>query len=346
MGTINLTHFSPGAGCGCKIAPKDLEEILKNSRSEKNFENLLVGNNSNDDAAVYDIGNGQAIISTTDFFTPITDNPFDFGRIAATNAISDIYAMGGAPVMAISILGWCLDKLPAEIASQVIAGARQVCDSVNIPLAGGHSINISEPIFGLAVTGIIEISKIKKNNTATKDCILLLTKPLGTGLVTTAEKRGIVRPADKQEALTLMTTLNTFGQVISGLEEVKALTDITGFGLLGHCIEMAEGSNLCAVIDYEKVPRINGIDYYIEQNCMPGGTTRNFASYGHKVSPLNNHQKALLCDPQTSGGLLIAIEKDAVPIVEDLARQNNIPLYNIGYLEEKRDDYIVRIESQ
>jgi len=338
-----LTHFSPGAGCGCKIAPKDLEMILKNSHSKKIFDNLLVGNDSNDDAAVYDIGNGQAIISTTDFFTPIVDNPFDFGRIAATNSLSDIYAMGGVPIMAISILGWCLEKLSADIAAQVIAGARQVCDFVDIPLAGGHSINISEPIFGLAVTGIVETNKIKRNNTATKDCILLLTKPLGTGLVTTAEKRGIVRPADKQQALTLMTTLNTFGRVISDIEGVKALTDITGFGLLGHCIEMAEGSNLCAFIDFENVPKIEGIDYYIEQKCMPGGTDRNFASYGDKVSPLTDYQKALLCDPQTSGGLLIAVEKEAEAVVKNLAAQNNTPLFNIGYLKGKRDDFAVQI---
>lgn len=345
METVKLTQFSPGAGCGCKIAPKDLEDILKNCHSTKIYDNLLVGNDSKDDAAVYDIGNGQAIISTTDFFTPIVDNPFDFGRIAATNAISDIYAMGGAPIMAISILGWSLDKLPAKVAAEVISGAQQVCDSVNIPLAGGHSINISEPIFGLAVTGIIETSKIKKNNTATKDCILLLTKPLGIGLATTAEKRGIIRPADKQMALNLMTTLNTFGQLISDVEGVKAMTDITGFGLLGHCIEMAESSGLCAIIDYQKIPRIDGIDFYIEQKCMPGGTTRNFASYGHKVSTLTEHQKALLCDPQTSGGLLIAVQKDAVQIVKNLARQNNTTLFEIGCLTDRNDNYFIELKS-
>jgi len=342
---IKLTQFSPGAGCGCKIAPKDLEEILKGSRSDKIFENLIVGNNSNDDAAVYDIGNGQAVISTTDFFTPIVDNPFDFGRIAATNAISDIYAMGGTPIMAISILGWSLEKLSAEIAAEVIAGARQVCDSINIPVAGGHSINISEPIFGLAVTGTVDIKNIKKNNTATKDCILLLTKPLGIGLVTTAEKRGIVREADRQNALELMTTLNTFGQKISTVEGVKALTDVTGFGLLGHCLEMAEGSDLKAIIEFSKVPRIEGVDFYIEQKCMPGGTTRNFNAYGHKISKLTDYQKSLLCDPQTSGGLLIAVKKDAVNQIVELAKKTSTTLFEIGYLTEKKGDYFVEVRE-
>ena len=256
---IRLTQFSPGAGCGCKIAPKDLKEILKSSQSQIVFENLLVGNNSKDDAAVLDIGDGRAIISTTDFFTPIVDNPFDFGRIAATNAISDIYAMGGKPIMAIAILGWPLDKLPTETAGEVIAGARCVCDLANIPLAGGHSISSADPIFGLAVTGIVDKEMVKMNNGATHGCSLFLTKPLGIGLVTTAEKFGLAKEEDKAIALKLMTTLNTPGELLAYMPEIKSMTDVTGFGLLGHTLEMAEGSNLTAVIEYDKVPRIEGV---------------------------------------------------------------------------------------
>lgn len=341
---IRLTQFSPGAGCGCKIAPKDLEEILKNSRSGKVFENLLVGNDSKDDAAVYDIGGGRAIVSTTDFFTPIVDDPFNFGRISATNAISDIYAMGGEPLMAIAILGWPLDKLPAEVAGEVISGARFVCDLANIPLAGGHSINSADPIFGLAVTGMVESGHIKKNNTATEGCVLFLTKPIGIGLISTAEKFGLVKEQDREVALKLMTTLNKPGAEIAHIEGVKALTDVTGFGLLGHALEMAEGSGLKVVIEIDSVPKIEGVDFYIENNCIPGGTHRNFASYGTKISPMTEKQKALLCDPQTSGGLLIAIEPQSIPQLEEIASREGFPLYKIGYVKNQKGGFPVRIK--
>jgi selenide,water dikinase len=343
MSTIRLTQFSPGAGCGCKIAPKDLEEILKNSRSNLIFENLLVGNDSKDDAAVYDIGDGKAIVSTTDFFTPIVDDPFDFGRISATNAISDIYAMGGKPLMAIAILGWPLDKLPAEIASKVISGAREVCDKAGIPLAGGHSINSTDPIFGLAVTGIVSSSKVKQNNSATEGCLLYLTKPLGIGLVSTAEKFGVARDEDRAEATKLMTTLNTAGIAFADRPEVRSMTDVTGFGLLGHSLEMAEGSGLKAVIEYDKVPRIAGVDYYIKQECIPGGTNRNFSSYGHKVSPMTGDQRALLCDPQTSGGLLLAVEKGMAAEFEKFAVSEGVTLTEIGYFVKKEDQYQIEV---
>jgi len=343
MEEIRLTQFSPGAGCGCKIAPKDLEEILKNSRSQIVFDKLLVGNNSKDDAAVFDIGDGRAIISTTDFFTPIVDNPFNFGRIAATNAISDIYAMGGKPIMAIAILGWPLDKLPAETAGKVIEGARSVCDLANIPLAGGHSITSADPIFGLAVTGIMDKTMVKMNNGATEGCSLFLTKPLGIGLVTTAEKFGVAKEEDKAIALELMTTLNTPGEILALLPQVKSMTDVTGFGLLGHTLEMAEGSNLTAVIEFDKVPRIEGVEYYIKQECIPGGTNRNFVSYGHKVSDITSDQKALLCDPQTSGGLLIAIEPEGEEKLKQLAIQHGFSVTKIGHLQKKTDQYYTRV---
>lgn len=343
MESIRLTQFSPGAGCGCKIAPNDLEEILKNSRSQKVFERLLVGNDSKDDAAVFDIGDGRAIVSTTDFFTPIVDNPFDFGRVAATNAISDIYAMGGTPLMAIAILGWPLDKLPAEIAGEVISGARSVCDAANIPLAGGHSITSADPIFGLAVTGLVDVSMVKKNSSATEGCLLFLTKPLGIGLVTTAEKFGVAQESDKTIALELMTTLNRPGMKLARIEQVKSLTDITGFGLLGHALEMAQGSGLKAVIHYDKVPRIPGVENYIKQECIPGGTNRNFASYGAKVSPLTNVQRALLCDPQTSGGLLIAIEPVGVDALKALASQEQFSITEIGFFTAPSGEFSIEV---
>lgn len=345
MESIKLTQFSPGAGCGCKIAPNVLEEILKNSKSKTIFSNLLVGNDSKDDAAVYDIGGGKAIISTTDFFTPIVDDPFDFGRIAATNAISDIYAMGGKPIMAIAILGWPLAKLPPTVAGEVVQGARSVCDLAGIPLAGGHSIDSADPIFGLAVTGITDTNLIKKNSTALEGSLLFLTKPLGIGLVTTAEKFGIVKDENKAEALKLMTTLNKAGISLASLPGVNALTDVTGFGLLGHTLEMAEGSGLKAIINYQKVPRILGVDSYIEQNAIPGGTKRNFASYGSKISPLTEEQKALLCDPQTSGGLLISIEPNGVKELKELASKEGFAITEIGYFERKNGDYSVEIIS-
>ncbi len=332
---IRLTQFSPGAGCGCKIAPKELEEILKGSRSEKIFNSLLVGNENKDDAAVYDIGGGRSIISTTDFFTPIVDDPFDFGRIAATNAISDIYAMGGTPLMAIAILGWPLDKLPTSVANEVVRGARSVCDNANIPLAGGHSINSSDPFFGLAVTGLIESELVKKNSSAEEGCLLFLTKPLGIGLVSSAEKFGVVREEDKKEALRLMTELNVAGMKIAKMEGVRAMTDVTGFGLAGHSLEMAEGSGVSIIIEYDKVPKIEGADFYIEQECMPGGTFRNYASYGDKIEMRPEH-KFLMCDPQTSGGLLIAVREEGV---EKLKREVT-PLYEIGRIEKFNGTFV------
>ena len=335
MERIKLTQFSPGAGCGCKIAPSVLEEIIGKSSVNIDFPSLLVGNDSKDDAAVFDLGDGTAIISTTDFFTPIVDDPFDFGRIAAVNAISDIYAMGGTPLMAIAILGWPLEKLPTEEAAKVIEGARSVCMLAGIPLAGGHSIDISDPVFGLAVTGKVDVNKIKKNNSATPGCALFLTKPLGVGIVTTAEKNGIVKPGHKEEVLKLMTTLNKVGSVFSELDGVKAMTDVTGFGLLGHLLEICEGSNLNAQIWFDKVPVISELQDYITKKSIPGGTFRNWKSYGSKIDLANPDQKFILCDPQTSGGLLVVVENDSVAALKALAKEYNTELFEIGVLKEK-----------
>ena len=296
--------------------------------------NLLVGNETADDAAVYDIGNGVGIISTTDFFMPIVDDPFDFGRIAATNAISDIFAMGGKPIMAIAILGFPINKLPAEVAQQIVEGGRAACATAGIALAGGHSIDAPEPIFGLAVTGVIPTEKVKRNASATAGCELFLTKPLGIGILTTAEKRGILKPEHQYLARDAMCQMNLIGAEFSKLDEVKAMTDVTGFGLLGHLKEVCEGSNLRAEVNFADIQTLDGVRDYIAKGSVPGGTNRNFESYGHLISPLTDEQKAILCDPQTSGGLLVAVELQAIEKIQQIANAMNVPLFRVGRLLE------------
>lgn len=306
---MKLTEFSPGAGCGCKIAPKDLEEILKNTKNDVVDVNLIVGNDTKDDAAVYNIGDGRGLVSTTDFFTPIVDDPYDFGRVAATNALSDIYAMGGKPLTAIAILGWPIDVLGKDVAAEVVKGAKDVCAKIGIVISGGHSINISDPIFGLAVTGIVDLENVKCNNTAKPNSNLYLTKPLGIGIMSTAEKKKFIEHKDNGIVVDLMCSLNVAGYEFGKQKYITAMTDVTGFGLLGHLSEICEGSNVNAEIYYDAVPRINGVDKYIEMGSIPGGCLRNWDSYGHKIGNLTEFQKSLLCDPQTSGGLLIAVEE-------------------------------------
>jgi selenide,water dikinase len=332
MSEIRLTQFSPGAGCGCKISPADLERILADKQIHEPFEKLLVGNETRDDAAVYDIGNGQAVISTTDFFTPIVDDPHDFGRIAAANAISDIYAMGGIPLMALSILGWPLDKLSAETAGLVIKGAGEICLKAGIPLAGGHSIDISDPVFGLAVTGITTSLSVKRNNTAESECRLFLSKPIGTGILSTANKKGILKDEDYQLAVHWMTKLNDIGIDLGKMPTVRAMTDVTGFGLLGHLLEICDGSGLSAVIEAAKIPLFDNLKLYTDKNCIPGGTYRNWKSYGSRIGNCDEHQKLLLADPQTSGGLLIAVDRN--PDTEFITLSKKYPLIEIGYLED------------
>lgn len=336
--SIKLTQYSHGAGCGCKIAPKILDKILHNNQTsvQPRYEHLLVGNDSRDDAAVLDLGNGEAIISTTDFFMPIVDDAFDFGRIASANAISDVYAMGGEPIMAIAILGWPLDKLSPELAGQVLEGSRAICREAGIPLAGGHSIDSPEPIFGLAVTGRVRLDHLKRNDTATAGCRLYLTKPLGVGILTTAQKKGILKPEHADTAPAQMARLNSFGAVLGRLPYVKALTDVTGFGLLGHLTEMAEGSGLSAVIQYDSVPKLPMVEEYLAQKSFPGGTVRNWDSYGHKISELTETQRYVLADPQTSGGLLIAVEPHSTAEFERVAAENGFSLQSFGELVEKQ----------
>lgn len=339
---FNLTQYSHGAGCGCKISPKILDQILHANATafQPLHSDLLVGNDSRDDAAVLDIGNGEAIISTTDFFMPIVDDAFDFGRIASANAISDVYAMGGEPIMAIAILGWPIDKLPPHVAGQVLEGARAICQEAGIPLAGGHSIDSPEPIFGLAVTGRVRIEHLKQNNTATVGCRLYLTKPLGVGILTTAQKKGILKPEHAHIAPAQMVKLNRFGATLGKLPYVKALTDVTGFGLLGHLTEMAEGSGLSAIIEFSNVPKLPVVEEYLAQKSFPGGTVRNWDSYGHKISDLTETQRYILADPQTSGGLLIAVEPDKTGEFERVALENGFTLQSFGELVEKQEKVV------
>ncbi|MDB5123876.1 MAG: selD [Mucilaginibacter sp.] len=341
---IKLTQYSHGAGCGCKISPAILDTILHSPIKQAPDARLLVGNDTRDDAAVFDLGNGTALISTTDFFMPIVDDAFDFGRIASANAISDVYAMGGKPVLAIAILGWPIDKIPPEAAQKVLEGARAICAEAGITLAGGHSIDCPEPVFGLAVNGIVDIKNLKQNSTATAGCRLYLTKALGVGILSTAQKRGILKPGDAKVALQSMSTLNKAGEALGHIPGVKAMTDITGFGLLGHLSEMCEGSGLRAVIESDKIPKIESVDSYLDMGCIPGGTNRNWASYGHKIAPVSERQKHILADPQTSGGLLIAVDPSGVSAVEDVLRRHGIDEKNIvpiGWLEENNGAELV-----
>ena len=343
---IKLTKYSHGAGCGCKISPKLLDEILKSNFTSPDNKNLLVGNHSKDDAAVYDLNNGTALISTTDFFMPIVDDPYEFGRIASANAISDVYAMGGKPIVAIAILGWPVNILSAEVANKVIEGSRSICTEAGISLAGGHSIDSPEPIFGLSVNGLVEVKNLKQNNTAKAGNILFLTKPLGVGILTTAEKRGILSAQHYGLAAKQMMQLNKIGEAIGHLSAVTAMTDVTGFGLLGHLTEMAEGSGLSAEIYFDKIPIITTmLRDYINKNAVPGGTGRNWDSYGHKILEISDYQKAILADPQTSGGLLFAADAVAEEEVQKLLSANGLQnfIVPIGRLVEKKEKVIAVI---
>jgi selenide, water dikinase len=336
MEEIKLTQYSHGAGCGCKISPAILDTILHSNQPKGNFPSLLVGNESKDDAAVFDLGNGDCVVSTTDFFMPIVDDPFTFGAIASVNAISDIYAMGGEPLMAIAILGWPINQLAADVAAKVLDGSRDVCARAGIPLAGGHSIDCPEPVFGLAVTGKLKKENLKRNDTAKARSSLYLTKPLGIGIVTTAQKKGIVKAEHLKMATDTMLTLNQIGVDLGRLPYVNALTDVTGFGLLGHLCEMCEGSGLSAEIVFDHVPKFNFLNEYLQQKSSPGGTARNWDSYGNKISALTDTQKAILADPQTSGGLLISVDQHSADAFESFLRSKGMSIKPFGVLTAQK----------
>ncbi|MFN0216462.1 MAG: selenide, water dikinase SelD [Saprospiraceae bacterium] len=339
-----LTQYSHGAGCGCKISPKVLDSILKSDQVKQHFPSLLVGNEERDDAAVFDLGDGSAIVSTTDFFMPIVDDPEDFGRIASVNAISDVYAMGGRPLVAIAILGWPINTLPAEVANLVIEGSRKACAEAGIPLAGGHSIDSPEPIFGLAVTGRVEINNLKKNGGASPGAKLYLSKPIGVGILTTAQKKELLLPEHAHIAPDSMKRLNSIGEHFGKLPYVEAMTDVTGFGLLGHLSEMCEASGASATLRFEDVPTIDRsiLDYYLDKKCVPGGTLRNWDSYGHKIAGANDYQRNILADPQTSGGLLVAIQAGYEADFESFAAAKGFELKPFGVITA-RDKALVKV---
>lgn len=344
--TFALTEFSKGAGCGCKIAPKVLEEILAGNHSSSQDRHLLVGNEHHDDAAVYDMGNGTAIISTTDFFTPIVDDAFRYGQIAAANAISDVYAMGGQPLLAVAILGWPVDKLPAALAQRVVEGARSICKEAGIALAGGHSIDSQEPIFGLAVTGTVCISQLKKNNATQEGDYLFLTKPIGVGILTTAEKRKQLLPEHQLLATHQMVQLNSVGAKLGAIEGVTAMTDVTGFGLGGHLSEMAKGSNTSMELEWSQVKVLDGVKHYLAQRIYPDATSRNWNSYGSSIAFAKGVPVAeafmLLPDPQTNGGLLFTVKEMAVKEVQQLLMESGLADFvnPIGRVIPKNDKTI------
>ncbi len=320
---IKLTSFSHGGGCGCKIAPGVLAEILKNSTGFPLPEKLLVGIETADDAAVYKLNDEQALIATTDFFMPIVDDPYDFGRIAATNAISDVYAMGGTPIMALALVAMPVNQLPLTVIAQIIKGGEAICAEAGIPIAGGHTIDSVEPIYGLVVLGLVHPSKVKRNADAQAGDKLILGKPLGVGILSAALKKGQLDTAGYAAMIKNTTQLNKPGMALSNVSGVHAITDITGFGLLGHLLEVARGSKLHATLHMASIPLLPGVQQLAESGYVTGASQRNWDGYGHDVMlapAITPVQKTLLTDPQTSGGLLVSCSPSAVDQVLALFR--------------------------
>ena len=322
--SIKLTSFSHGGGCGCKIAPGVLAQILKGSSGFPVPKELLVGIETADDAAVYLLNDEQALIATTHFFMPIVDEPFDFGRIAATNAISDVYAMGGTPIMALALVGMPINKLPLEVIASILKGGESVCAQAGIPIAGGHTIDSVEPIYGLVVLGLVHPSRIKRNAGARAGDKLVLGKPIGVGVLSAALKKDALDAAGYAALIDNTTKLNKPGKLLSEMATVHALTDVTGFGLLGHTLELARAASLCARLSMAAVPLLPGVQQLAEQGYVTGASPRNWDGYGHEVAlaaSITSVQRGLLTDPQTSGGLLVSCDPGAVDEVLALFRR-------------------------
>ncbi|MHB1590719.1 MAG: selenide, water dikinase SelD [Sulfuricella sp.] len=323
---VKLTEFSHGGGCGCKISPAVLSEILSTMPARTIFPDLLVGIESSDDAAVYRLNAAQAIVATTDFFMPIVDDPFDFGRIAATNAISDIYAMGAQPIMALAIVGMPINKLPVEVIREILKGGESVCAAAGIPIGGGHSIDSVEPIYGLVALGIVHPDRVKRNDQAQAGDALILGKGLGIGIMSAALKKNELSEEGYRQMIASTTQLNTPGSVLAAMPGVHGLTDVTGFGLLGHLLEICHGSKLAAEVEFDHLPLLPVALNLAKQGYAPGAVARNWASYGHEVvlpATMPEWQKNLLCDPQTSGGLLVACAQEDVESVLEIFNQQS-----------------------
>jgi selenide, water dikinase len=320
---IRLTEFSHGGGCGCKIAPAILSEMLATMPLRGLPKELLVGTETSDDAAVYRLNDTQALVATTDFFSPVVDDPFDFGRIAATNAISDVYAMGARPIMALALVGMPLDKLPVSVIRKVLEGGESVCAQAGIPVAGGHSIDTLEPIYGLVALGLVHPDKVKRNSSAKAGDVLILGKPLGIGILSAALKKGKLSEAGYRQMIEWTTKLNTPGEALAALPAVHALTDVTGFGLAGHLLEICRGSRLAAEVDFSSIPLIGEALDWVKQGVATGASTRNWAGYGHDVEFAGEEwQRKVLSDPQTSGGLLVACAAQAQASVLEIFRKD------------------------
>lgn len=338
---IKLTQYSKASGCGCKIAPAVLEEILSDCKQGITFTNLLVGNETKDDAAVYELEDGNCIISTTDFFTPIVDNAFDFGKISATNAISDVYAMGGKPLMAVAILGWPVDKIPIAYAQQVIKGAQAICSLAGIPLAGGHSVDTQEPLFGLAVTGIVKKENLKRNNSIKENDRLYLTKPLGIGVLSTALKRDLLNETDYLDLLARTTSLNSIGQKLGTLNYVNAITDVTGFGFIGHLLEMLSNTRFSAIIKKEDLPIIESSKTFAQQFVFPDNTTRNYNDQAKHTEGMVDLDFIFYCDPQTSGGLLFSVSEEREAEMDLFLKDQNQFFAKVGKVVPALDKKII-----
>jgi selenide, water dikinase len=336
-----LTSLSHGGGCGCKIAPGMLADLMKRSAPPLSFAQLLVGAETADDAAVYRLNDEQAVIATTDFFMPIVDDPFDFGCIAAANALSDVYAMGGTPIMALALLGVPINVLSTEVIREILRGGEAICARAGIPIAGGHSIDSVEPIYGLAVLGVAHPRDVKRNCSARAGDALLLGKPLGVGILSAAFKKERLGEVHYRTLIDTTTRLNLAGPELAKLSGVHAMTDVTGFGLLGHLLEMCRGAGLSAGVSMSRVPLLDNVLAFAQAGYVTGASARNWMSYGadvHLDSQLDSAAKALLCDPQTSGGLLVACAEDAVAgAMEIFARHGFVHAARIGRMDEDRE---------
>ena len=342
---LRLTAFSHGGGCGCKIAPGVLAEILRSPGTPEGIPfaippQLLVGLETADDAAVYQLNEQQALIATTDFFMPIVDDPYDFGRIAATNALSDVYAMGGTPIMALALVGMPIDKLPLDVIRRILQGGESICAEAGIPVAGGHTIDSVEPIYGLVALGLVHPARVKRNASARPGDRLVLGKPLGVGILSAALKKNRLDEAGYRRMIDSTTRLNTPGRALAELDAVHAMTDVTGFGLLGHALEMARGAGLRASLRFQDLPVIEGALALARDGCITGASGRNWSGYGADVSlavGMDPAMQALLTDPQTSGGLLVACAPEAVAeVIRQFRRDGFEQAREIGIFSEGR----------